>query len=58
MEQTKDGKTRQTLLSDFHAPAKWRVNGPLADITEFYQAFAVEPGRRMWRPGEERITIW
>lgn len=49
---------RQGLLSDVHAPAKWRVNGPLANIGEFHEAFGVKPGQPMYRAEAERVRIW
>ena len=36
---------RRGLLSDVHAPAKWRVIGPLANIPDFYDAFGVTQGQ-------------
>jgi hypothetical protein len=49
---------RQRLLSDVHAPAKWRVLGPMSNIPEFYKAFGVKPGQPMWRAPSERVRIW
>ena len=49
---------RRQLLSDVHAPAKWRVLGPLSNIPEFYKAFNVKPGQPMWRPDSGRVHIW
>jgi putative endopeptidase len=49
---------RQGLLSDVHAPAKWRVNGPLANVGEFHEAFGVKPGQAMYRAESERVRIW
>jgi putative endopeptidase len=49
---------RQYLLSDVHSPPKWRVNGPLSNVPEFYQAFGVRPGQPMYRPDSERVRIW
>jgi len=46
------------LMSDVHAPAKWRVNGPCANVPEFYQAFGVKPGDPMWRADSVRVSIW
>jgi putative endopeptidase len=46
------------LMSDVHAPAKWRVNGPLSNVPEFYQAFGVKPGDPMWRADSVRVSIW
>jgi len=49
---------RKDLLSDVHAPAKWRVNGPLANLPEFYEAFGVKPAQPMRRPAEQRVNVW
>lgn len=46
------------ILSDVHAPANFRVNGPLSDVPEFYAAFHVLPGQPMWRPDSLRVKIW
>jgi putative endopeptidase len=46
------------LMSDVHSPAKWRVNGPLANVPDFYQAFGVKPGDPMWRADSVRVSIW
>ena len=49
---------RQYLLSDVHSPPKWRVNGPLSNIPEFYEAFGITPGQPLYRPESERVHIW
>ncbi len=41
-----------------HAPGKFRVNGPLANLPEFHAAFACKAGDPMVRPEETRVTIW
>jgi putative endopeptidase len=46
------------LLTDVHAPAKERVNAPMVNIPEFYQAFGVRPGDKMYRPESLRVSIW
>jgi putative endopeptidase len=56
--QQRDEKLRARLLSDVHAPAKWRVLGPMSNIPEFYEAFGVKPGQPMWRPADQRVNIW
>lgn len=48
----------QQVMQDVHAPAKFRINGPLMNISEFYKAFNVRPGQKMYLPEKERITIW
>ena len=46
------------IMSDVHAPEKLRVNGPLANIPEFYRAFGIKPGDPMWRADDVRVSIW
>jgi putative endopeptidase len=58
MMDQREETLRSDLLSDVHAPAKWRVLGPLSNVPEFYQAFGIKPGQPMWRPESERVHIW
>jgi putative endopeptidase len=58
LHQQQEARLRRNLLSDVHAPAKWRVLGPLANIPEFYEAFGVKTNQPMWRPPEARVRIW
>jgi len=46
------------ILTDVHAPAFLRVNGPLTDIPEFYEAFHIKKGDKMWLDPEKRVRIW
>lgn len=41
-----------------HAPAKWRVNGPLANLPAFGQAFACKGRVPMQRPSKEQVSLW
>jgi len=56
--EQRDEALRQGLLSDVHAPPKWRVNGPLANVGEFHEAFGVKPGQAMYRAEADRVRIW
>jgi len=56
--EQQDASLRRGLLSDVHAPPKWRVNGPLSNMPEFYEAFGVKPGQAMWRADADRVRIW
>ncbi|MES2439032.1 MAG: M13 family metallopeptidase [Verrucomicrobiota bacterium] len=49
---------RAKLLSDVHAPPKWRVNVPLSNLPEFHEAFGIKPGQPMWRSPESRVKVW
>jgi len=57
INQRPEGIANQ-VKSDVHSPAKYRVNGPLSDLTPFYEAFQVTEKDRMWRPLEKRVRIW
>ncbi|MBT8441271.1 MAG: M13 family metallopeptidase [Gammaproteobacteria bacterium] len=48
----------KTLLSDPHSPPRYRVNGILRNMPEFYEAFDVAEGDGMYLPAEERVKIW
>jgi len=49
---------RNRLLTDVHSPAKYRVNGPFVDVDDFYTAFNIKPGDKMYRPDSLRARIW
>ena len=41
-----------------HSPGNFRVNGPPSNMQEFYDAFGVKEGDKMYRPKAERAEIW
>jgi predicted metalloendopeptidase len=49
-------RTRVTV--DPHAPEQWRVNGPLANVAAFAQAFGCKEGDAMVRPKDKIPAIW
>ena len=49
---------RQQLLVDPHSPAQYRTNGIVRNFDEWYKAFAVKPGDRLWLPPEQRLRIF
>jgi putative endopeptidase len=49
---------RRRVNIDPHAPGMWRVNGPLSNLDEFYQAFNVPEGAPMRRSAADRVSIW
>jgi putative endopeptidase len=60
---TKRGQIREELARlylqvDPHSPSKFRVNGPSSNYPEFYEAFDVKPGDKLWREPEDRVQIW
>jgi putative endopeptidase len=56
--QTREERLKTQLLSDVHSPGKYRVNGPFADVDEFYTTFNIKPGDAMYREDSVRVRIW
>ena len=56
-QQRKETLANQ-VMTDVHSPAKERVNGPMVNIPEFYEAFGIKPGSKMYRPDSLRVSIW
>ena len=54
----RDAEMVRRLLIDPHSPSHYRANGPVTNIDEFYKAFDVKPGDKLFKPAEERIRIW
>jgi predicted metalloendopeptidase len=44
--------------TDSHAPAHYRIDGPLANMPEFHKAFGCEGDATMVSPASTRVTIW
>ncbi|MGV3697463.1 M13 family metallopeptidase [Flavobacterium sp.] len=58
MVQAKDEYIARQIMSDVHSPAQFRINGPLMNIPEFYKAFNVKEGNKMYLPEKDRVVIW
>ncbi|HEY8265369.1 MAG TPA: M13 family metallopeptidase [Steroidobacteraceae bacterium] len=54
----REGLMREVVLSDPHAPSEFRANGVVGNMDEFYAAFDVKEGDKLWRPAAERVKIW
>ncbi|HAL82959.1 MAG TPA: M13 family peptidase [Mucilaginibacter sp.] len=46
------------ILTNEHAPGFMRVNGPFTDVPEFYEAFHIKKGDKMWLEPDKRVKIW
>jgi putative endopeptidase len=54
----REAELKRRLTTDPHSPSRYRVIGVLSNMPEFYEAFNVKPGDKMYRPEEERVKIW
>jgi predicted metalloendopeptidase len=56
--KARDEYLRRQVLADPHAWSEFRVNGPVANIDAFHEAFDVGPGDKLYRMPEARVRIW
>ncbi|WP_332448979.1 M13 family metallopeptidase [Methanoculleus sp.] len=55
----REDSLRNQVLTDPHSPKKFRTNGVLFNIPEFYEAFPeIQPGDALYREARERPVIW
>ncbi|MEK7063288.1 MAG: M13 family metallopeptidase, partial [Patescibacteria group bacterium] len=57
-ELTRPEYQKMTAINDPHSPAVFRINGPLVHVTEFYEAFGIKKGDKMYLPPASRAKIW
>ena len=46
------------IATDPHSPPEFRVNGVTRNMPEFYKAFGVKPGDKLYLSDDERVSIW
>ena len=56
--KTREARARQLLLTDPHSPNEYRINGIVRNFDEWYRAFDVKPGDKLYLPPEKRVRIW
>jgi putative endopeptidase len=49
---------RVRVTSDPHSPAEYRCNGVVRNMNDWYGAFDVTPGEKLYLPPAERLRIW
>ena len=54
----RDAELARQLATDPHSPAEFRCNGVVRNLPEFYAAFGVKEGDKLWLPPEQRVRIW
>ncbi len=58
-ESDTEGYLWTEVLTEPHSPSKYRVNGVVFNMPEFYKAFPnVKPGDKLYKPESERPVIW
>jgi putative endopeptidase len=54
----RDEALRDQLVSDYHSPRRFRVDGVVPNIDAWYQAFDVKPGDKLYLSPDKRVAIW
>ena len=49
---------KMLILTDPHSPDIFRINGPASNLPEFYEAFEVKKGHKLYRDPKTRAKIW
>ncbi len=58
-ESIRDESLRTLVLTNPHSPSRFRVNGALFDVPEFYRAFPeIKPEDKLYRSEDQRPVIW
>lgn len=58
LSKAREEALRNQVASDPHSPAKFRVNGIVRNIPEFYTAFNIKPTDSLYLAPEKRVKIW
>ncbi|MFN8296397.1 MAG: M13 family metallopeptidase [Chitinophagales bacterium] len=55
---SRDEELATRVLTDVHSPPFLRVNGPFSNIDDFFEAFGIKEGDKMYRTPVDRVKIW
>jgi putative endopeptidase len=58
LNKTREESMRKNVATDPHSPPKFRVNGVVRNIPEFYTAFNIKPTDSLYLAPEKRVKIW
>jgi putative endopeptidase len=54
----RDAELMRRLATDPHSPAEFRCNGVVRNLPEFYAAFGLKEGDKLWLSPDRRVRIW
>jgi putative endopeptidase len=57
-QNTRDKEIQRRTKEDVHSLGRFRVLGPLQNLPEFYAAFDVKAGQKMYLEPDKRAKIW
>jgi putative endopeptidase len=56
--KSREGMTRQRLLTDPHSPPQFRVDGSTRNIDAWYSAFNITPDEKYYLSPDKRVKLW
>ena len=56
--KSREEAMRVRIATDPHSPPRYRTNGAVRNVPEFYEAFDVAADDALYLPPEERVKIW
>lgn len=56
--KVREAQARQYLITDPHSPPQYRINGIVRNFDEWYKAFGVKPGEKLYLAPKDRLRIW
>lgn len=56
--KSREEAMRMRIATDPHSPPRYRANGAVRNVPEFYEAFNVQESDTLYLPPEERVKIW
>jgi putative endopeptidase len=58
LNKSREEALRNQIATDPHSPARFRINGVVRNIPEFYTAFNIKPTDSLYLAPEKRVKIW
>lgn len=57
-QNIRDKELMKRLKEDVHSPGEARVNGALVNVPEFYEAFGIQEGDKLFVAPDKRAIVW
>ena len=54
----REGRLREMIVSDPHSPPRYRINGVVTNMPEFYESFDVGEDGEIYTAPDDRVRIW
>jgi predicted metalloendopeptidase len=54
----RDEALRTQIVADPHSPARFRTNGTVRNMDDWYEAFGIQRGAGLYLAPEDRVRIW